>query len=323
MANGSSLRIWFQYGVVILVVCSVLVYLLIISTLNQSAGMVPEEPIVYSFQDVVWTRNWTLCNNQYIKTLKSMNYFQKGTIPFSFGNMTIYIYNPQTDFISNETDSKDVYKPWVFNTIHKYIQNDHSIGVIDIGGKSGIYSLPLARLGRKVVVVETIYQQIQHMCASVIEKKLTNQISIVYNALSNNHLDVPLTLQRGESHSGNVKQRKEKSVKQMLVKPNNFSRKHQETVKTATLNDFLSLAEVHAMKKVFIIMNFPSFERRIIEGSYSFFTTKIVIGVYMQWYTHGHAIPNGLLHTFNKLGYEPFYCNTIFNSQSKKKKECL
>ncbi|XP_052061784.1 uncharacterized protein LOC127701848 [Mytilus californianus] len=313
MANVSSLRIWFQYGVVILVVCSVLAYLLITSTVNQNAGMVPEEPIVYSFQDVVWRRNFTLCNRQYLKTLKSMHYFLKGTIPYSFGNLTIYIYNPQTDLISNETNSKNVYKPWVFNTIYKYIQNDTSIGVIDIGAKSGIYSLPLARLGRKVVAVETIYQHIQHLCASVIENKLTNQISIVYNALNNNHLDVPLTFQRGWLDFGYVKQRKERSVKEMLGKPNNLYRKHQETIKTATLNDFLSLAEVHAMKKVFITMDVQGYEQKVIEGSNHLFSAKKLIGVYMKWYNHGNTIPSGLLHRFNEWGYEPFYCNKIFN----------
>ncbi|CAC5356246.1 unnamed protein product [Mytilus coruscus] len=280
---------------------------------NQSAGMVPEEPIVYSFQDVVWTRNFTLCNKQYL--LKSMNYFQKGTIPYSFGNMTIYMYNPQTDLISNKTNSKNVYEPWVFNTIYKYIQNDPSVGIIDIGAKSGIYSLPLGRVGRKVVVVETIYQHIQHLCASVIEKKLTNQISIVYNALYNNHLDVPFRSQRGALAFGNVKQRKERTVKEMPLSPNNLYRKHQETVKTTTLNDFLSLAEVHAMKKVFIIMDVQGFEQKVIEGSNHLFNVKNVIGVYMQWYNHGNTIPSGfLLHRFNEWGYEPFYCNTMSNN---------
>ncbi|CAG2248690.1 unnamed protein product [Mytilus edulis] len=123
----------------------------------------------------------------------------------------------------------------------------------DIGANIGVIALQLANVGRKVIAIEPTPQNTQHLCASIIENRYSNQVTVVHNTLSNDHKDVPFAFpNKGEYALGFVDQGKDNVVKEMSKMFGKFYRKTTVPLKAAILDDIMTLPEFKAMLKVFI-----------------------------------------------------------------------
>ncbi|CAG2248696.1 unnamed protein product [Mytilus edulis] len=219
------------------------------------------------------------------------NVFERDTVieSCSTGKINIYLNNPKEDIVSRDIFDKNVWEPWGFNTVYKYIRHDPSIGVFDIGANIGVIALQLANVGRKVIAIEPTPQNTQHLCASIIENRYSEltQVTVVHNTLSNDHKDVPFAFpNKGEYALGFVDQGKDNVVKEMSKMFGKFYRKTTVPLKAAILDDIMTLPEFKAMLKVFIKIDIQGFEHKVFEGSEKLFESGKVNGIFIEWYFH-------------------------------------
>ncbi|XP_052083551.1 uncharacterized protein LOC127720843 [Mytilus californianus] len=276
------------------------------------------DPVIYTFRDVAWNRNVSVCKREQLQLLKSKHYFQKGVIKSEYGVVDIYINNPKEDIVSHDIHNKNVWEPWGINTVYKFIRHDPSIGVIDIGANIGVIALQLANMGRKVIAIEPTPQNTQHLCASIIENGYCDRITVVHNALSNDHQDVPFAFpSKGEYALGFADQGKDNVVKEMSKLFGNFYSKNTVPLKAAILDDIMTLAEFKAMQKVFIKIDVQGFEHKVFEGSEKLFHSGKVNGVFIEWYYHRNTTSGKfLLQKFQEFDFEPFFCSDVLQDVS-------
>lgn len=272
---------------------------------------------IYTFSDGVWKPNTTVCESSHLNILRTKDYFQRGSIITDFGKTLIYLNNPGEDFISRSIHEKNIWEPWIFNTIYKHIRQDPDIGIIDVGANLGAISLQLAKMGRKVISVEAAYQCAQHLCAAIPENGLTNHITVVHNAMGKDHKDVPFVYpSKGEFALGFVEDRDMRKDMSGRYGGHVYN-KRTVPVKTATLNDFLTLPGFNAIPKILIKMDVQGFEHNVIEASDIFFRTGKLVGLLMEWTYHRNKTTGDyLIKKFNEWNYEPFDCNYVLKDKS-------
>lgn len=273
---------------------------------------------MYSFNNGVWNRNYSVCSRHALGRMKTKHYFWKGHIKTKTDKIPIFINEPEEDIVSNGIAKNNTWEPWGINSIVKHIQNDPSIEVIDCGVNLGVLALQLATLGRKVIGVEPTVQNTQHLCASIIENKFQDKITIVHNALSNSHEDVQFVLPvKGQFALGFVDQGDANMVNEMSNIFGQFYRRKTVPMKAAMLNDFLDLDEFKSMEKIFIKMDTQGFEKPIVEGSEKLFGSGKVNGVFIEWYYHSNTASGQYIsEKFKQWKLKPFYCNDVLNQVS-------
>ena len=270
------------------------------------------EAVVYTFNYRMWQKNITVCNQDILHKLKAKHYFQKGTVKNRFASVDIYINDPKEDWISREIKDNNGWEPWVFNTIYKHIGHDPDIGLIDLGANLGAISFQVANLGRHVLAVEATYQNTQHLCLSVAENNFRNKITVIHNAISNNHEDVMFVLpSKGEFALGFVEQAHIRNEESKRFGTDTF-KKITVPIKSTTLNDLVDLPEFRAVPKFFVKMDVQGVEHKVIEGAEKFFKTGKFVGLYMEWTYHRNATSGEyMLKKFREWNLEPFDCNEV------------
>ncbi|VDI28527.1 Hypothetical predicted protein [Mytilus galloprovincialis] len=321
MGNIRRSKYSIQVGFVLLTLFLISLFVYKVSPGLRRSGRSYDDPAIYTFNDVAWNQNATVCKMEKIHQLKSKHYFQKGVIKSDFGKIQLYINDPKEDIVSRDIYDKNVWEPWGINTIYKYIRHDPSIGVIDMGANIGVIALQLASMGRKVIAIEPTPQNTQHLCASIIENGFSDHITVVHNALSNDHKDVPFAFpKKGEYALGFVeqgKQDKDDVVQEMSKLWGNFYNKNTILLKAAKLDDIMTLREFKAMPKVFLKIDVQGFEHKVFEGAEKLFQSGKVTGIYIEWYYHRDTSSGKyLLQKFQEWDFEPFYCNDVLKDVS-------
>ena len=280
---------------------------------------------VYTFGDGRWTPNTTVCRPSTIAKLKGKPYFQKGSVVTEHGTVIVYTNNPTADFISKDVQEKHVWEPHVFNTINKHIRHDPDIAFIDIGANIGVFTLQLANIGRRVIAIEALPQMTTHLCAGVAKNMFADKITIIHNALSSNHDDVKLVLPTNEDFGLSlVEQGNIRGDMSKIWGLKTFS-KNTITVKSATLNDIVTLPEYKSITTVFIKIDIQGFEHKILEASKKIFDEGKLIGLYMEWYWHKNKTSGDyMLRVFSDWNFEPFDCNSVLQGKyADIKKKCV
>ncbi|KAJ8309962.1 LOW QUALITY PROTEIN: hypothetical protein KUTeg_011827 [Tegillarca granosa] len=104
-----------------------------------------------------------------------------------FKNETpIYVYDPKNDVFVSKS----------------YLTSDSNLNFIDIGANLGVFSLTVAKSGRKVLVFEALYKNLRCLCMSIRDGGLKSNLKVIYNALPDysdeKGLHVEVLLQKSE-----------------------------------------------------------------------------------------------------------------------------
>jgi tRNA1(Val) A37 N6-methylase TrmN6 len=83
------------------------------------------------------------------------------------------------------------------NLIYTLLRNDPGLQFIDLGANLGVFSLAVAKLGRKVIAVEPLSINLKRLCKSVFENEFEDYITIVHNAISDSYEKVTLGMEKG------------------------------------------------------------------------------------------------------------------------------
>ncbi|KAK3083653.1 hypothetical protein FSP39_000831 [Pinctada imbricata] len=133
-----------------------------------------------------------MCNN--LADLKRNRDFILNRLQGFVGNVPIYIHDPGHDYISSQVKASHNFEPHIFGTIYSYLKKNYDMNLIDVGANIGIISLQAAVLGRKVISIDAAKSNIQHICASAHENDAGGRISLIHNAVSDNHTSVSFVM---------------------------------------------------------------------------------------------------------------------------------
>ena len=98
----------------------------------------------------------------------------------------VCVYDAWTDmYISHDLIETGVWEGHVLYDFQEDLKRDNSLGVIDIGANIGVYTLLAANMGRKVVAIEPLKDNILRLHRSAVLAGSTKRIVVLENAVSN------------------------------------------------------------------------------------------------------------------------------------------
>ncbi|XP_061197141.1 uncharacterized protein LOC133205359 [Saccostrea echinata] len=244
---------------------------------QQTSKLIKVLPTVEPSSVRLYTRNakqWTRDE----KTCKSYPKFMQATLRTSAGALPIFIHNPKDDIhVSNSVLKYGSWEGGYIDLILTFLRQDPKLQFLDLGANIGVYSMAVAKFGRKVVAVDALAINIQRLCATVKLNNFTNNVQLIYNALSDVHETVSLGADRGNIGGTFVaKDKNPNKVRGSRVSGN------YGNVQTATLDDILKLPDFN-LEKVIIKMDVEGYENRVFRGGENFFNKVNVRAVLMEW----------------------------------------
>ncbi|XP_060083117.1 uncharacterized protein LOC132562394 [Ylistrum balloti] len=251
---------------------------------------------VYSRYSTQWKLNVNVCN-------KCIN-FPKATLKTQFGDTPIFIYQSASDvWVSGVIKTTGHFEAAKTNGIAALLQTDSNLNLIDIGANIGVHTLAIAKMGRKVLAVEALDKNIQHLCASVTAGDMQHDVTIVYNAISDGHMRVKLGVDKNNM-GGTYVDVDSKHIKDL--KEGRAQGTYGE-VDTITMDDLVELPVFKNFSKVIVKMDIEGFEHKAISKSEKFFKAVDVQAFIMEWEFHRKMSSGGdILKRMKDLKFEPY-----------------
>ncbi|XP_063437499.1 uncharacterized protein LOC134718744 [Mytilus trossulus] len=228
---------------------------------------------------------------------------KKATLHTAHGDTPIYVHNPSEDIhVSGSLVRSRTWEPHLLNLMAGHLRKDPELQFMDLGANLGVFSLAMAKFGRQVIAVEPLSINLHRFCASIKAGKLTEKITIVYNALSDKRENVSLGIDRRNVGGTYIVNNKNMNK----VKGSSVGGQYKDIVMTAKLDDILKIPGFD-FKKVIIKMDVEGYENFVLNGGQIFFDQVDVQAVLMEWMWQrsGNAAKE-ILAFYAKRGYKPY-----------------
>lgn len=183
-------------------------------------------------------------------------------------NIPMFVYSEKEDmYVSRDIIYTGGHKVMEVNSIMELMSKFPDSVFVDIGANVGSFSIPIAASGYRVIAIESLRPNVIRLCASMKKADLTNQLTIVYNAVTDfrenvSHLwkDTFISL----SHTVNV---------------------HEGTypIYSIILDDLL---EIYNLTNVIIKIDMSGKEDKVLNGAHKFFNRVSVKGVLLTFVHH-------------------------------------
>ena len=161
----------------------------------------------------------------------------------------------------------------------------------------------MARYGRKVLAVEALNINLQHLCASIMAGHLQSAVYLVYNALFDSRTTVQLGVHRNNMGGTYVDDDAE-HIKELK---DGQAVGHYGNVDTITMDDLLELPIIGEFSKVVIKMDVEGLEARVLSKSYNLFKKLHILGIIMEWvFFRGVEAANDIIRFMEEHGYKPY-----------------
>ncbi|CAG2206757.1 unnamed protein product [Mytilus edulis] len=189
-------------------------------------------------------------------------------------NTPIYVYTQEEDkWVSGSIIRNGNWEGDLVQQIAVIFNEFPYATFLDIGANVGMFSLSLAKHGKRVIAFDCLKGNVERLCASMkANAGFENRMTIVYNALSNQREKVTLG-----TYSGNVGGT---FVKKITSNTGNID----NTVDSILLDDILEIFKFD--NKVIIKMDVETFELKILEGADKFFSTVEVEAILLEFVSH-------------------------------------
>ena len=265
------------------------------------------DALVKTYKDKRWEADNNIC--QGLENKIGQKYFQKVVFnSIAVGDMPIFIHDPNNDGISHKVFHTHNFEPHIFKTLFPLLQLDKETSLLDVGSHIGINSLQAAHYGRNVIAMEATTESTQHICASAREGKIESKMTIIHNAVSNEHTTAHIARAREGGFGGAFMD--DGSELRNLKKAwdgNVFNFDQYTSVETVTLDDLLDLPNICAFKKVIIKIDVEGSEHKAFLGAKKFFHNVDVQGVLMEYRWHvTRPSKNVVLDFFEEFKFDPF-----------------
>ncbi|XP_061188606.1 uncharacterized protein LOC133196762 [Saccostrea echinata] len=235
------------------------------------------EVTLWSHDLISWKQNTTLCDHPKVDRSSVLN--------TPSGAVGISVYDPKKDiWVSKRIVETGDFDGRKRQLVFELINNDEKdVNFIDIGCNVGVYSLTMAKMGRKVLCIDALYLNVKHVCASIIQNNFQKSITIVMNALSNNRKYVELGID-SRNYGGTFVDEDADFVKRK--KGGTATGEHYTSISSIVMDDLLLLPSINMFRKSFIKMDIEGFEWKALERASAFFKAIDVRGVFIEWIFH-------------------------------------
>lgn len=214
----------------------------------------------------------------------------------------IFVYSPKIDkHVSASIISRGHYEgPWV-NKIHNLMKQYPKAVFIDIGSNIGMFSVTISALGYRVIAIDCLDDNVMRLCATMKSAKLSDNLTIIYNAVSDKHEKVTLGKYEGDVGGTFIKQYTQEEKKKY--------------VETICLDDLL---DIYNLEQVVIKMDVEKAEDKVLKGAYKFFQRVRVEALLMEFIKHKNS-PSGqfIVNFLSNFGLEPEVPRHLKNNYNK------
>ncbi|XP_041351657.1 uncharacterized protein LOC121370473 [Gigantopelta aegis] len=196
--------------------------------------------------------------------------FKKATLKSPAGDTPIFIYPKAQDvWVSRDIIERGIWEGDLVQMTYEFMTKHADADFVDIGANVGVYGLTIAKMGRRVVLIDPLLGNVRRLCKSIREGQFQNEAYVIHNAISDKRFRVGFG-----THPGNVGGT---YVKEMT------SANDAEVAQAIPLDDLLSIFN---FTKVVIKMDIEGHETRALLGGDRFFSTVNVVVVQMEWALH-------------------------------------
>ena len=228
----------------------------------------------FYFDGQNWTKTYT-CEFNRSTLIKANLHTRNGGTP-------IYIHSPKSDkWISKFIQRSGTWEWTLVNLVLNFLERNDNSHFIDLGANIGVFALSVAKINRKVIAVEPLRANIDRLCASIVDGKLQDKVTVIQNPLSDVYENVSLATAKGNIGGTFV-------VRDINdVKKENLTLNDGSDVMSAKLDDLLKLPHFkNNFRSVVVKMDVEGSEGRILKGGEQFFNSVNVIAVLMEWVKH-------------------------------------
>ncbi|XP_067664188.1 uncharacterized protein [Haliotis asinina] len=245
----------------------------VIPNIQPSTNPVTTTPIpkqetrVYRWKHGKWVRVPRFCSA--VKGLKSAQ------LRSSVGTLQMYIHDVKDDIhVSGSIQRSGMWESPGVHAMISVLRDNPGMGMLDLGSQLGTYSLTAALMGRHVVAVDPLVENVLRLCATTHEAKLTDRITILFAALSDDYKTV--TFQRKE---GNIGGTFIKHVRNTTFDINdNYN---PNFISTVRLDDVLQFVD---FPKAFIKIDVENQEYEVLKEGKQLFSKVDVRNILMEWF---------------------------------------
>ncbi|KAJ8303219.1 hypothetical protein KUTeg_019615 [Tegillarca granosa] len=256
----------------------------------------------------IYSRNpktgWTL-NDDVCRVCPN---FRKSKLQTPYGETPIYIYKAAEDiYISKDIQTAGIFDKQKVLVVLKILQTDKSLDLIDIGANIGVFTLSAAKLGRRVIAIDALNTNIQHLCFSVREGGFEKNVTIIHNAVADRSgMIVNLGVQKNNV-GGTFIDFKSENIRKVKKELKATLGGSYGNISTIILDEILELDALKSFKNVVVKMDIEGFEDRVLLGATAFFKTLNIRAVFMEWVYHRN-VPSGVIviDLMTKAGFIPF-----------------
>ncbi|XP_052227112.1 uncharacterized protein LOC127841954 isoform X2 [Dreissena polymorpha] len=189
-----------------------------------------------------------------------------------FKETPICIYDPKIDnAISASLAAKGLWEGHLVTVVHKILSREPDMEFMDIGCNVGVYTITVAQRGRKVVAINANKRNLELLITSLQMGKLTQNVTLLWNALSDKVETMNLRLDLGIA---------EKNIGGTRVESGGTFSEIGTTVQSVTLDDLIGHFGKHS---VFIKIDIEASEWKALMGGKQFFESVHIKYILMEW----------------------------------------
>ncbi|XP_005111165.1 uncharacterized protein LOC101855988 [Aplysia californica] len=189
----------------------------------------------------------------------------------------ICVYPSQNDiYVSKDLKEGRLFERHLIRQMADVLQSDPTLQFIDMGANIGIYTMFAAACGKTVLSVEMLPANIHQIQHSLAESGLSNQVTLVNNALFSDHRSLTANFISGNVGATHLNVSKTDFAKYGMREDNS----HTVTVKTICIDDLIPLLK---SKKVFIKIDIERAEAKALSCAHKFFDEVDVRVIQMEW----------------------------------------
>jgi len=227
------------------------------------------------------------------------------------GKMPVYIHEPKRDGISNRVYKSREFEPSILNLILMFLRSGDDINFVDIGANIGLHSLAILKIGRKVISLEAVKDNVVHICATAHDLGFQDNLRIIHNAVGANHDPSMFHLGRNGTFGDNFVDVKDSKIRQNKFRTDGNVYQNKPTpMPTVMMDDLLTMPDQTFFKEFrtnFIKLDVEGSEMKVLEGAKKFLNSTKVVGVVMEWRWH-RGQPSGgvMVDIFKSFGFEAY-----------------
>ncbi|OWF34899.1 uncharacterized protein LOC110443587 [Mizuhopecten yessoensis] len=188
-----------------------------------------------------------------------------------YGETPICIFDPVEDrMISSYIRDYGTWEPDLVNMTIDILQANPAMQFIDLGCNLGVFTLSVAKLGRRVVSVDILSRALDNLQHSLKLGNLTENVTLILNAMSNTREKVKINLVPDNIGGSHVGQHGDMG-------------QHEELIYSIIMDDLLEIID---SGEVFVKMDIEGHEQKALENSKEFFHKANVKFLLMEWMLH-------------------------------------